>query len=186
MSAHGNSSQAGKRVSYAIHDAKSHSIRSSLDSNELCIINNHMRLEKAAAVASQHNKYGNSHASYYDNLNQYEHSFNEESTAILNIENETPLKRTSPCGNKLAKSDSLELSQNNERKRKIQERSNLKKEIINKRLLIADWAFFFGTIGFVLMIIENELTMAKVYDKVWFNANILINSCHFGSQLNAK
>ena len=168
MSAHANSGQqAGKRASYAIHDAKSQSIRSSLDSNELCIINNQMRIEKAtaAAAANQH-KYGNSHVSYYDNLNQYEHSFNEESTAILNIESETPIKRSSPCKDKVAKSDSLEISQNNERKRKIQERSNLKKEIINKRLLIADWAFFFGTIGFVLMIIENELTMAKVYDKV--------------------
>lgn len=42
----------------------------------------------------------------------------------------------------------------------------LKKELIRTRLYTADWASFFGLIGFILMIFESEFTLYGFYTKV--------------------
>ena len=71
----------------------------------------------------------------------------------------------------LVHSRSVETKQVERSSRKECYRLGRRKLLFEKRRKASDYALFFAMIGLLLMVLEQELTMAKVYDKVTKKTN---------------
>ena len=146
------SKKSHRRSIYAIHDANRQSFKSSVDQNE------HKIDEESFFSNNEDIKSINKHKKFnsqYDNITQ-----NSCEPSVIHL-------RMGETANLPTK---LSIGSNERRRSKPvnsgREKVELKNNFIENRIIIADWALFFGMIGFTLMIIESEMTMYKIYLKV--------------------
>lgn len=141
-----------KRSVYAIHDANRRSVKSAVGQNEYKADNQNFLSDKQEINGSDIIHKSNSQ---YDNFNQ--HSC-EPSVIHLRMSETADLStKISIRSNEWSRSKPSS---------SCKEKVEIKKRFIEKRLIIADWALFFGMIGFALMIVESEMTMYRIYLKV--------------------